>query len=111
MTDAQKVTLSKLVREPLDKVKSALDSLARRYTSAELAAIESELLDILAEYTPVANKHLIVEGGRDGVNLNYGRNRGDLRAQARKLLEMPDALDSADASAVRVVALRGAGGV
>lgn len=89
LSDAQKVSLSKLVGESLEVTKSALDSLARNYSAGEVTAVETELVALLAVYAPVENKHLMVQGGSDGVNLDYGRNRKDLRAKARNLLELP----------------------
>jgi hypothetical protein len=89
LSDGQKVSVSKLVGESLEVTKSALDSLARNYAAGEVAAVEAALIGILDVYEPVENKHLILEGGSDGIKLDYGRNRKDLRAKARNLLELP----------------------
>lgn len=88
LTEAQIATLSELVSAAYAETSSAWAAVQVGKTAAEVSALEGRLSGIAAEYDAKKSKHLRLAGGRDGVDIDYDRDRGALRRRARKLLVM-----------------------
>lgn len=111
LNESQITALADLVGEEYDDTKDAVAELAN-YTADERAAIEAAIIADLAVWATVRDKHLRVSGGRDGVDLDYGRDRGALRRRNRERLGMPAISESeilSNPAAVRQVVMRGPG--
>jgi hypothetical protein len=62
------------------------------------AAQEAPLIAYVEKWEAAETKHLRVAGGKDGVDLDYGRERAFLRLQTRVMLGL-DPLSDADVAA------------
>lgn len=108
---AQVVTLAEILGETPDEAQAALDALPRRgYDAGEVTAIENAVIADIAVYAALKDKHLRVSGGRDGVDLDFDRDRGALRTRNRIRLgmsSMSDADSACDPNALRMTVWRG----
>lgn len=93
LSETQTALLAELVGESYEETASTLAGALVGLSAEASAAVEAQLAAILTEYTAVRNKHLKVSGGRDGVDLDYERNRGALRDRARVALKMSSSSD------------------
>lgn len=78
LTDAQKATLVTMTYKPLADIEAAATSL-----SAESEALIVEYIEV---WQPIKNEHLILHGGRDGVDINDERSRRTIRRRVLVLL-------------------------
>jgi hypothetical protein len=88
LSEAQLATLSELVSATYAETSSAWAGVQAGKAAGEIAAIEGRLTSIITDYEAVKGKHLRMSGGRDGIDIDYERNRGALRSRARRLLGM-----------------------
>jgi len=87
LSSAQVVELAEIIGETPDATQSALDSLARIYDAGELTAIENAVAADVTVYAARKDKtHLRLEGGRDGVRLDYGVSLEALRERNQQRL-------------------------
>jgi hypothetical protein len=81
LTSAQKATLAEITRESYASV------------DAKSAGLNEDVVTLLAadvtRWGTVRSKHLKVKGGRDGVDLDYSREREEIRRRDRNLLGFP----------------------
>lgn len=79
-----------MIGETPDAAKSALAALSRLYDAGELAAIEDDIIADAEVYSERKDKtHLKLEGGRDGVRMDYGVSLEELRERNRRRLGLP----------------------
>src|SRR5687767_15032538 len=101
LTDAQVETVRRMAGEPsFASVQSLVDGLD--------AAQEAPLITYLTRWAAIEAKHLRVAGGKDGVDLDYDRERAFLRLQTRVMLGLDPISDAdlaADSDAFQIVEL------
>ena len=89
LTEGQTVDLAKLIGLSYVATLQALPVVTATLSSAAVTAIETDLGGLITEFTRIENKHLRMHGGRDGIDLDYDRNRRSLRERALTLLGLP----------------------
>jgi hypothetical protein len=93
LSETDTALLAELVDNSYEETASSLTGALAGLSAEAVAAVEGQLANILTEYTTVRNKHLRVAGGRDGVDLDYERNRAALRERARTALKVSGTSD------------------
>lgn len=110
MTETQITDLSRMIGENYLITSQALPVVTATLSSDAVTAIENQLVDLIDEYVRIENKHLRMRGGKDGVDIDYDRNRLSLMKRGRVLLGLSPVSETAvDSNGIRYLKLCGAG--
>ncbi len=86
--ETQIALLAELIAEDYSAVGEALSAAEVGLSAEAVSAVEAELSGIADSYDSIKEKHLRMAGGRDGIDLDFDRDRAALRSRARSLLKM-----------------------
>ena len=107
----QIVDSSRLIGENSVTTQQALPMATAALSAGAVAAIGQSLSALVGEYLDLENKHIRIQGGKEGLDLDFDRNRLSLMKRARVLLGMSPVSDSVlagNSNVVRQVILQGA---
>jgi hypothetical protein len=92
LAPSQIALLAELLATAYTGVAEAVTMAEGSLDSAAIAAVEAELMDVADSYNSLKDRHVRLAGAQ-GVDIDYDRNRGELRRRARALLGLKDSAD------------------